>query len=77
MEFSMIIQAYKSIFSYSNTLYEKAVEICDRWDTKFLFIRIHRNIEEKIYRTHELFRNENSQEQSCKLDGDQKQQFEL
>merc|ERR1712080_104565 len=35
----------------------KAVEICDRSDTKFLFIGVHRNIGDKTYKTTELFKN--------------------
>merc|ERR1711894_192142 len=54
----------------------KAVEICDRSGTKFLSIGILRKIEDKIYKTIELFKNGKSEGQKCNLEGDEKQQFE-
>merc|ERR1711894_59884 len=54
----------------------KAIEVCDGSGTKFLSIGILRKIEDKIYKTSELFKNGKSEGQKCNLGGDEKQQFE-
>merc|ERR1712110_297510 len=61
------------------TLYHekrKAIEVCDRSDSKFLTIGVLRKIGDKMYQTSELFKNVESLGQKCNLGGDEKQQFE-
>merc|ERR1712048_264422 len=68
----------RKLFVNGILFYEKrmARETLDRADTKFMLICILRKIGNRTYKSSELFKNGESQGQTCNLTGYEKQDFE-